>query len=368
MGVAGAHDYIAPYPQWVAMWLYTGDWRMRQMSLGMAGLAGAYPANLRESSQNRRLSRGDPTGLNPETGLGRVISTADRKTLDTNGSRMVSYGLSADNLTKVGAINWHGQPNWSFDTDHTPNPFFPPYILTGDPWYLGEMETWAAFAAAYPPSTGSAQARGPIGYYGGFYADVRGQAWSSRVRAETAFAAPDAAPEKAFLTYLTNDMLARWKGGLGIAGTPYDGTAIKVWGATYGNANSANGGPVSRQAPPLYNWESSCNPTPPPWAVITGNENSGQYVVGAVGTYSAPWNQWYLHYALGRVAELGFAAEPLSLWSGQYPIGMINNSGLPSLVMQYEMPVEQTGGGFFPTWSAAIGALTPGWVNGPCPS
>ena len=81
MGVAGAHDYIAPYPQWAAMWLYTGDWRMRQMSLGMADLAGAYPANLRESDPTRRLSRGDPTGLNPETGLGRVLSTADRKTL-----------------------------------------------------------------------------------------------------------------------------------------------------------------------------------------------------------------------------------------------------------------------------------------------
>ncbi len=83
MGVAGAHDYIAPYPQWAAIWLYTGDWRMRQMSLGMADLAGAYPANLRESDPTRRLSRGDPTGLNPETGLGRVISTADRKTLCT---------------------------------------------------------------------------------------------------------------------------------------------------------------------------------------------------------------------------------------------------------------------------------------------
>ena len=152
MGVAGAHDYIAPYPQWAAMWLYTGDWRMRQMSLGMADLAGAYPANLRESDPTRRLSRGDPTGLNPETGLGRVVSTADRKTLLTLGSLMVSYGAKTDHLTQVGAINWppNDKPAWSWDTDHTPSPFYPAYILTGDPWYLDEMYTWAAFAAATP--------------------------------------------------------------------------------------------------------------------------------------------------------------------------------------------------------------------------
>jgi hypothetical protein len=371
MGVAGAHDYIAPYPQWAAMWLLTGDWRMRQMSLGMADLAGAYPANLRESDPTRRLSRGDPTGLSPETGLGRVVSTADRKTLDTDGSRMVNFGLHTDNVTQVGVINWppNDKPSWSWDTDHTPSPFYPVYILTGDPWYLGEMYSWAAFAASYPPSGNTPQARGPTGAYGGFYADVRGQAWTGRFRAETAFAAPDAAPEKAFFTYLTNDMLARWEGGLGITGTPYDGSAIKVWaaGAGIGNANSANNGPVSGQAPPLHNWESSCDPISA-CAAITGNQNAGQFVPDTVGTYSAPWNQWYLHYALGRITELGFAAGPLAIWSGQYPISMINSSGLPILVSQYEMPVEQKGGGFFPTWAAAIQALTPGWVNGTCTS
>ena len=207
--------------------------------------------------------------------------------------------------------------------------------------------------------------RGPTGAYGGFAAE------SAERRGPHAIAPrpplpPRTPPGKSVFTYLTNDMLARWEGGLGITGTPYDGSAIKVWGAKYGDSNNDNGGPVSTHAPPLHNWESTCNPTATPCATIRNNQTEGQYVPGAVGTYSAPWNQWYLHYALGRVAELGFAAEPLSLWSGQYPIGMINNSGLPILVTQYEMPVEQKGGGFFPTWPAVIKALTPGWVNGPC--
>ena len=152
MGVAGAHNYIAPYPQWAALWLYTGDWRMRQMSLGMADLAGAYPGNLRESDPTKRLSRADPVGLNPSTGLGHVVSTADRKTLLLDGSFMFTYGLPADNLKRVGTILWppNDKPAWSWDTDHTPSPFYPAYILTGDPWYLDEMYAWAAFAAALP--------------------------------------------------------------------------------------------------------------------------------------------------------------------------------------------------------------------------
>ncbi|HUC70703.1 MAG TPA: hypothetical protein VMS01_05890, partial [Stellaceae bacterium] len=79
MGVAGARAEIAPYPQWSVMWLYTGDWRMRQMALGMADLAAAFPLHLREGVAGKRLSRADPAGSS--TGLGHVVSITDRKTL-----------------------------------------------------------------------------------------------------------------------------------------------------------------------------------------------------------------------------------------------------------------------------------------------
>ncbi len=119
--------------------------------------------------------------------------------------------FGSDHLTQVGAINWppNDKPAWSWDTDHTPSPFYPAYILTGDPWYLDEMFTWVAVAAATPNYSGG---RGPTGAYGGFSGSVRAEAWTARNRAEAAFAAPDAAPEKAFFTYLTNDMLALWEG------------------------------------------------------------------------------------------------------------------------------------------------------------
>ena len=92
------------------------------------------------------------TGLNPETGLGRVISITDRKTSTQTVVGWSASEAKTDNLTQVGAIKWppNDKPAWSWDTDHTPSPFYPAYILTGDPWYLDEMYTWAAFAAATP--------------------------------------------------------------------------------------------------------------------------------------------------------------------------------------------------------------------------
>ncbi len=65
MRAPGARPEIAPYPQWSVMWLYTGDWRMRQMALGLADLAGAFPGNLREGVAAKRLSRADPAGSAP---------------------------------------------------------------------------------------------------------------------------------------------------------------------------------------------------------------------------------------------------------------------------------------------------------------
>ena len=116
------------------------------------------------------------------------------------------------------------------------------------------MYAWAGITAQ--PLTATAATphfRGPSGAYGGVASQTRAAAWTIRGRAETAFAAPDGTPEKAYFTYMTNDALARWEGGLGVTGTPFDGSAEKVWGATYGNSYSTNSSkplsPVNSKGP-----------------------------------------------------------------------------------------------------------------------
>ena len=210
MGSAGGRYEIAPYPQWTAMWLYSGDWRMRQMALGTADLASAWSVNLRESDPTRNLLRTDLPGAG--TGIGHMISISDRKTVALYRPDMLTWSGTKpeDRVTVVGRVS----QKWSFDGAHQPAPFYPQYILTGDPYYLNEMYMWAGFSAARYTVASSPQSRGPTGAEGGIGDELRGAGWVLRNRAETAFAAPDGTPEKTYFRYLTNDAIARWEGGI----------------------------------------------------------------------------------------------------------------------------------------------------------
>ncbi len=116
----------------------------------------------------------------------------------------------------------------------------------------------------------------------------------------------------------------------------------------------------------MHNWESICDAAATPPCAAIGNyaDRSGDKV-GAVGSFDDPWMMWYAQYALGRVAELGFAGQPNQLLSvGTIPIGMIGSSA-PILVAQYQIPVEKAGGGWFASWPDLIAnAMDPTWISG----
>jgi hypothetical protein len=357
MGTAGSRFEIAPYPEWSVLWLYTGDWRMRQMALGLADLASAFPANLREGDPTRRLSRADAPGSG--TGLGHVVSVTDRKTLST-WVWAAAEPDPQDVPNFVGTVDFN-QP-WSFDGAHQPSPFYPQYILTGDPYYLNEMYMWAGFSAARYVA-GASWGRGPTGAEGAIADELRGAGWVERNRAETAFAAPDGDPEKFYFTYLTNDALARWEGGLGVTGDAYTNTPMWQWGQAVGNHYADNGGPFNGEAPSLHNWES--NGASPSLPAI--DDGLGEFVPGAVGTETSFWTQYYVLYMLGRMAELGFASDTLLSYTGQWFAGMINSSGDPLIVALYVSPVEMTGGGYFSNWASFMSAITPSFLSSTLP-
>ncbi len=364
MNAPGARQEIGPYPTWDVMWLYTGDWRMRQMALGMDDLADNFPATLRETAPDKRLLRSDTAGTS--TGLGRPFSITDRQTFTTYTEGLLNYGAKSDNPTTVGSIDIN-QP-WSWGSAHEPQPFFVPYVLTGDPWYLDSAYMWAGFSAAGSvDATTAADGRGPAGDYGAINGELRGAAWMIRSRAETAFMAPDSDPEKTYFTYLMNDAIARMEGSLGITGTPYDGTAMKTWGATTGDFWTQNNGPENGKAPTLGNWDSNggpgANSQTAANSAIWDNIQNGVYATGGASTITDPWMNGYLTYALGREAELGFAARPLQEYTGAWATSLIDSSGQPWAINVYEMPAEQAAGGFFPTWSAVFAAFTSQYLS-----
>ncbi len=365
MATAGGRPEIAPYPQWTVLWLYSGDWRMRQMALGTADLASAWSVNLRESDPTRNFLRTDLLGAG--TGIGHTISISSRKTVALFRPDMLTWSGTKleDRVTVVGPVS----QKWSFDGAHQPAPFYPQYILTGDPYYLNEMYMWAGFSAARYSVGSSSLSRGPTGAEGGIGDEVRGAGWVLRNRAETAFAAPDGSPEQTYFRYLTNDAIARWEGGFHIDGTPFDEAAVKVWGQRIGNGYSCNAGPVSCQPPALHNWESNGNPLHPESnSTVMYNEKQGIWRAGVAGSFTSPWMQYYVLYALGRVNELGFASKVLLSYSGKWLTDMIRTSGNPYAPAIYQLPVEKSGGGYFTSWTETIAVFTPEHLKNYLPS
>ena len=363
MSSVGARQEIGPYPSWVVDELYSGgNWQLRQMMFGMADLAGAFPANYRETDPTRRLSRADPTGLNPSTGLGHVMSLTDRPSFVSYDTELINYGIPAsNNPIVVGSIDAN-QP-WLYESNHEPSPFYVPYLVTGDPYDLDAMYMWAG----YDNAQGQAATRGPHGDDGAITGELRGAAWMNVRRAELAFIAPDAAPEKAFFTYLENDALAALEGEFHLSGTPYTGTTEQAWGITHGDPWTQNpGDALYGQDPPMHNWEANGSSK----ASTTGqagdpsflDEDDGWFTVGTVGAQTDMWMEGYLIYSLGRVAELGFAARPIQLYTGVYPITAITSTE-PWIINAYNIPAEKVGSTWYSGWPDVFSDLTPQYLS-----
>ena len=376
-GTPGDRQDLAPEPTWDALWLYTGDWRMRDLSLGAADLAGAWQVNLREIDPTKRLLTSDPVPAAGATGTGYGLpfSLTDREMLSDASSGISQFlyyassqGAPADTEPDVvGPLNTTTN-DWTSEESHQPDPFFVPYLLTGDPFYLHEMENWASWSMADGNAFHIAdwQGRGPTGAEGADYDELRGDAWILVHRAETAFAVPDGDPLKTYYTEQTNSALARWEGALGITGTVFDGTAEKNWAITTGDPETGEGAGVDGQlseptgGPPLGNWTSE-----------QGGSASASYCsqdiwicgTGTPPTFEEPWMQWFTLYAAGRAADLGFAAGPLEQHTGAYLTGLIDDSGNPQLVSAYQLPVASGAGPWLATWPQVIALMNPTYLT-----
>jgi hypothetical protein len=374
MGVAGASGWLAPFPIWTTYWLYTGDWRMRQLALAIADGSGAFISNMRESDPSRRFLRSDPVGSG--TGLGHVVSIAGRPGMMNgvggivcaapgskvaNAGRAFCYGPgSADWLPFITtSANIDAGDPWSAAAfDHQADQFYPQYILTGDPWYLNEMYMWMGtnLSGAYPNwpnAVASPGGRGPNGTYANINDELRGEAWGIRDMAETAFAAPDGSPEKTYFTYSTNDILGMWEGNLAITGTVFDGRLPKTWALTQGDAES---GPT-RIPPPTHVWQSFQN-----GATITNLQNDGELVPGTTIGVAEPWMLSYFMDGIGRAVELGFAGKAIQAYTAKYFLD--GTAAYPYISEIYELPTQAADGSMFATWDDVLAAIGPSYLTG----
>ncbi|MBL8026663.1 MAG: T9SS type A sorting domain-containing protein [Fibrobacteres bacterium] len=339
MGMAGGRPDIGPYPTWAVQWIYTGDSRLAEKTIGNAELACAWPMNFREGNINKKILRDDNL-----SGIGRVMSISTRPTLSIGSGLDYGYTSPSDRVKLVGSFTSGG---WNPDVSHQPDPFSIPYIMTGQFFFLEELWFWAAWDAAYPngAATVYSSGRGPTGAEGGISDQIRGQAWGIRNRSHAAFLSPDNAPEKKYFTQLLEDAAAVWEGMRDIRTTPLYGTSEWNWGKLKKYLDAGN--------PPLNQWE-------------RGSSSFAQvgYGIDTSVTSEAISNfeQHFMMFALGRATELGFPFGALKSYLAVNYIGQATAEGYNHyLLANGRIPTVKKGGEYFTTWADMVNGYDSSW-------
>ena len=270
MPETGGRPEIGPLPQWAALYLLSMDPRAKTVMLGSGDLAGSWPIHYRDKSTGLPVSLVDHAYM---TVLGRAGDTVNPRT------RQSDAFPACGGDCKTAPYNYHQ------DSPHQPSFAFVPYLVTGDHFYLEELQFWANYNMLQLNP-------GYRGYEKGLVKSdqVRGQAWSLRTLGQTAYITPDTDPLKSYF--------------------------------------------VQRVANNL-DWYAETYVKSPPNAlgVIDG---SGQYAFTAAGYNTAagdktgigPWQDDFFTWSVGHLAELGFdAASPILAWKAKFPVGRMMASG-----------------------------------------
>ncbi len=310
MPTTGGRADIGPFTTWTARWLYTGDWRDREVALGMADLAGSWRLNVREGNADKKIDKSQTV-----SGLGLPISIYAYPNLwlpDNNGSYKQLALSDPTIVTNASEYPTHSY-GWVSDSAHQPDPFFAQYVLTGDHWYLEEIQMWASASAVTICSGSATWCRGPN--MAAIYEQVRGEAWMLRGRVYAAYLTPDSSPVlKGFYTQLVNDAIAFWEGKYGITGTPFQNTAEWKWA----NAN------VLVNPNPLHFWALGSTP---------------------------PWAHYFLLIMLGMAKEKGFAVGPVLNFASSVLTKQVTAANYnPYNIASYAIIVQDESGVPYSSW------------------
>lgn len=254
MPLTGGRDDIGLLPGWTATYLLTMDKRIKEMTLGTADLAGSWSSHYRDRDTDQPISLLDYPYM---TILGTPGDTKNPKT------------KKAEAFPKCAETSACKSP-YSHDTSHQPNFAYLPYIVTGDHYYLEELQFWAM----YNSFNGNPGYRENI--KGLFKPEqVRSQAWSLRSVSEAAYITPDSDRLKSHFAAIVKSNLD-W------------------YNTSYTNSGEAN-----------------------PFGVMT----HGYAMAYEGGRGLSPWQDDFFTSAVGHAAELGFAeAKPLLQWKAKFSI------------------------------------------------
>ncbi len=249
MPMTGGRREIGPMPRWSARYLLSMDQRAKTVSLGTATLAGTWSIHYRDQL------------------TGQPASLEDYPTMSL---------LSSNNPDQFPDCNDCSNPN-RYDSAHQPAFAFLPYLVTGDYYYLEELQFWANLNMIESNPEYRGRELGLLKW-----GQVRGQAWSLRTLGQAAYITPDDHP----LKFYFEDRV---------------GYNLDWYLQEYPNNPAAN---------------------------VLGFMANGYAFAYNNGRGVAGWQDDYFTWAAGYLAELGFdGAHELATWKGAFPTGRMTASG-----------------------------------------
>jgi hypothetical protein len=344
---AGGRAEIGIMPTWSTYWLYSGDERMREIVLGNADLGASWPMHFREGNN---LKRNQVDNTVPP--IGRPVNLFSRPTLwfaKWNLALSNDAILLDDRLKFVGPYEKPDYGQWLHDGAHQPDLYSVPYMLTGQFWYLEQLQFWAAWGTmANAPISSLNYGRGPTNLSGFASDEVRGEAWLFRTRAFAAYLSPDNTPEKQTFTRTTESQIRIWEGVRDIQNPSNIGSSEYIWGRDMARSNSYGTAGVGT----LRQWSSGVTGYAPQGPIF--NRADG-YNLSITNSAAAPWMHNYIVMSLGVARDLGFDTTHLLKWAAQ---GAADASrafaGAPWLVGLYTLPTLKNDGGrirWFNDWN-----------------
>ncbi|SNS81865.1 hypothetical protein SAMN06265795_10738 [Noviherbaspirillum humi] len=270
MPTTGGRPDIGVLPQWSVIYLLNMDRVTKEITTRTGDLAGSWPIHYRDKSTGYPISIDDYPYI---TALGREIDTIDPKT--GKSQAFPPCGGTCDTAPF----------NYTPDTNHQPSLAYVPYLVTGDYYYLEELQFWADWNIFIGNPGYRDASRGLV-----IWDQVRGQAWTLRTLSQAAYITPDSHPQKSYyLDKLINNLA--W------------------YTATYVDGNPNNLGIIDGTgkyafSPMVY------------------------YTSAGPNTGIAPWQDDFFTWVAGYMSELGYEqATYLLKWKARFPVTRMVGAG-----------------------------------------
>ena len=159
MGTPGSRWEIGPLPQWTAQYILSMDPGVKAATLGNGDVAGSWPIHYRDKVTDLPVSL-----------------------IDHPNMTILADGHGFDDFPACSNCGTPITP----DSAHQPSLAYVPYLVTGDYYYLEELQFWANWNIfrSNPDYRGGNQ--GLVNWE-----EVRGQSWSLRTLTQAAYITPD---------------------------------------------------------------------------------------------------------------------------------------------------------------------------------